>query len=298
MNRRLFLAGLAAAGLVTACGRRGRPRIGLALGGGGARGLAHIPLLEVFDELEVRPHRIAGTSIGAIIGGLYASGRSGAEIRDLVGRLTVSENENWLGSLFSEDIRRWFDFIEVRLGKGGLLSTDAFLTFLGEQLGGNRFEDLIIPLQVVATDFWRHEQVVYSRGDLLPAIKASMAVPGLFPPVEYNDRVLVDGGLVNPVPYELLFDDCDFVIAIDVLGNHAPVRDEGPTYFETSFNSLQIMQEAIVREKLLRRPPDLYLKPALTEVRLLEFYKADAIFRQTEASRQELRNTLRRVSGR
>ena len=101
MNRREFIGLGIGACLLAGCARwRGRGKIGLALGGGGARGLAHVLMLELLDELEMTPHRIAGTSIGSIIGALYASGMSGAQIRALVDRLTVSSGESWLGSLF------------------------------------------------------------------------------------------------------------------------------------------------------------------------------------------------------
>ena len=218
MNRRQFVKLSLAAGLLAGCrglGRRGK--IGLALGGGGARGLAHVPMLEVFDELRIRPDYIVGTSIGAVMGLLYASGMSGREIRALIDRLTVSGEESWLGSLFDEDKGRWWDWIKLRLGKGGLVDPGRFLAFLEEQTGVNRFKQLQIPLQVVASDFWNRSQVVLERGELGPAIHASIAIPGLFNPVEYRGRVLVDGGLVNPVPYDLLLDRCETVVAINAV---------------------------------------------------------------------------------
>lgn len=289
MYRRDFLKLILSSTLLAACGREGvPPRVGIALGGGGAKGLAHIPMLEAMDEAGIRPHRIAGSSIGAVMGALYASGLKGSEIRALVDALTVSEDENWLDSLFSEDVGRWFEFVEVKLGNGGLVDSGAFIDYLREKIAVERFEQLSIPLQVVATDFWSREQVVFDSGELFPAIRASIAIPGLFEPVRYAGRVLVDGGLVNPVPYDLLFDDCDLVIAVDVLGQRTPDGDSGPSYFETSFNTFQIMQSAIMQEKRRRRAPDIYLQPAIENIRVLEFYKADTIYRQAEAERQRL----------
>lgn len=295
MRRRDLLKLMLASTLLSACGRQPEPpRIGIALGGGGAKGLAHIPVLETLDGLGLRPNRIAGTSVGAVIGALYASGMSGKSIRELVDGLTVSEDESWLDSLFSEDVARWFSFMELKLGNGGLVDSGVFMDYLQQKLGVERFEQLTIPLQVVAIDFWQREQVVFNSGELRAAIQASIAIPGLFEPVNHRGRVLVDGGLVNPVPYDLLFDDCDLVIAVDVLGRRTPEGSKGPGYFETTFNSFQIMQSAIMREKIRQRPPDIYIKPAIEDVRVLEFYKADQIYTQAEAERQRLEEGLRR----
>lgn len=293
MNRREFLIFTAATALVSACGRDlEHKRIGLALGGGGARGLAHIPMLEVFDELGIRPYRIAGTSIGSVMGCLYAAGLSGADIRQVVDQLTVSNDENWLDTLFSEDVLEWLRFFEPSMGKGGLVESDALLDYLMGLIKVRHFRQLEIPLSIVATDFWSREQVVFDSGDIATALKASIAVPGLFNPVPYRNTVLVDGGLVNPVPYELLFDDCDVVVAIDVLGTRTPDADNHPSYFETTFNTFQIMQAALMQEKMRNRPPDIYIKPDIRDVRVLEFYKVDQIYQQAAPARKTLHRNL------
>lgn len=297
MQRREFLAFVSvtalAATLAPGCQRRPRrDRVGLALGGGGARGLAHVPMLEVLDELGIRPYRIAGSSIGAVMGVLYAAGLSGAAIRALVGRYTGSADESWLASLFREDLAGWLRFIKPDLGHGGLIDSAPFVRFLQETTGCSRFADLQRPLAVVTADFWRRDQVVFEDGPLAPALQASIAIPGLFPAVEYDGRTLVDGGLVNPVPYDLLLDDCDLVVAVDVLGGRTPQGDDGPSVFESTFNGFQIMQDALVREKLARRPPQVYVRPPLENVRVLEFYKVDEIYRQSLPAQQRLRRAL------
>ncbi len=294
MKRRQYIKLGLAASLLAGCDwMKPRGKIGLALGGGGARGLAHIPMLEVLDELELRPHRIAGTSIGSVMGVLYASGMTGRDIRALVDRLTVSGDEFWLGSLFREDVGRWWDFLDLRLGGGGLVDTDAFVGFLEETIGVTGFDQLQIPLRVVATDLWESEQVVFESGALRPAIQASIAIPGLFSPVEHRGRVLVDGGLVNPVPYDLLFDDCDFVIAIDVSGIRGPESEDGPGYFETLFSTMQVMQTSIVNAKMKQRPPDVYIHPEIENIRVLEFNRVDEIYAQSESARKKLQKALR-----
>lgn len=296
MKRRDFLKLCLASGLLAGCDiGKTRGKIGLALGGGGARGLAHIPMLQVLDQLGVRPHRIAGTSIGAVIGALYASGMSGQEIRDLVDRLTVSTDESWLSALFKEDVGHWWNFIELQFGRGGMIDTGAFAAFIGDTMGVSRFEDLEIPLKVVATDFWHSTQVVFDSGELLPALRASIAIPGLFSPVHYKGHVLVDGGLANPVPYDLLFDECEVVVAIDVSGRRSPSSDDGPSYFETIFNTMQIMQGSIVREKIRYRPPQIYIHPELDNVRVLDFNRVDEIYHQATPARDELLRALRHL---
>lgn len=294
MNRRDFLKLGLASSLLSSCDAwKTGGRLGLALGGGGARGLAHILMLEVLDELRIRPHRIAGTSIGAVFGSMYAAGMSGHEIRQLVDRLTVSENESWLSGLFEQDLGRWWDLINLKLGSGGLIDSGAFASFIRETTGVSHFDQLSIPLKIVAADFWEREAVVFETGNLGPAIQASIAIPGLFSPVQHHGRVLVDGGLVNPVPYDLLFDDCDVVVAIDVSGNRNPKTDNGPGYFETVFNTMQITQAAILREKMKLRQPHIYIHPGLEDIRVLDFNRVDEIYQQSRASADKLRRELR-----
>lgn len=299
MTRRDVLKMMLAGSVLAACGCvASEPRIGLALGGGGAKGLAHVLMLEVFDEMGVVPYRIAGSSIGAVMGMLYASGMSGSEIRALVDQLTVSPDESWIDSLFSEEITRWVDFIKLKLGEGGLADSSVFISYLGEVTGCSDFSELKIPLKVVCADFWSREQVVFESGPLLPAVKGSIAIPGLFEPVRHADRVLVDGGLVNPVPFDLLHKECDLVVAVDVLGIRTPESDDGIGIFETSFNSFQIMQHTIVREKMARMAPDIYIRPALENVRVLEFYKADQIYLDANPAARGLKSMLSARLGR
>ncbi|MEN8179375.1 MAG: patatin-like phospholipase family protein [Pseudomonadota bacterium] len=298
LTRREFL-GLSAITLATtlcgqSCSRGGRPgTIGLALGAGGARGLAHIPIVELFDELEIRPHRLAGSSMGAVIGVLYASGQSGAQIKQLIDDLVVRENESFLEALRKWEAFRWMEFVDPEIGNGGLLNAGKFVGFIQEAINRSTFEELDIPLKIVAADFWKREQVVFESGDLTPALQASIAIPGLFTPVLHQGRALVDGSAVNPVPYDLLLDDCDITIAVDVQGSWTPEEQLTPSWFDTAMGSNLIMQESIIREQLKRRSPSIYLKPALRDIRVLDFAKADAIYQQTASAKEMLRNRLK-----
>ncbi|MGD8416412.1 MAG: patatin-like phospholipase family protein [Pseudomonadales bacterium] len=266
-------------------------KVGLALGGGGAKGLAHIPMLQTLDAAGVRPHAIAGTSVGAIMGTLYASGASGDEIREGITELV--EMPKTLREAFeTKQIFAWLEFFDLDIGRGSIFQVDKFLDHLEGQIGVSHFEELDIPLKVVAADFWAREQVVFDTGPIIPAVAASFAMPGIFRPVVQEDRVLVDGGSVNPLPYDLLLDDCDVVIAVDVVGLREPEEGLLPSYTESLFNTFQIAEKAIMREKFKRREPDIHVEVEVSGVRVLEFHKVDEIFERAEPARKELARRL------
>lgn len=267
-------------------------KIGIALGGGGVRGLAHIPMLEVFDELGIRPHRISGTSLGAVIGALYASGMSAVEIRSWVGELLQDGPSHKLPSL--KVMLRWIQFRDFEFGSQGLFRGERFMALLQEALGVTRFEELKIPLRVVATDFWASRQVVLESGPLLPAIRASLSLPGLFTPVLVNGRILIDGAGVNPVPHDVLT-DCDVVVAIDLMGYRDQVKRGKPNLFRSILGIFDIMQNAIIAEKLKSHPPAIYIKPDIYNVDILEFDKVAQVLRQAAPARDQLKRELEAV---
>jgi len=265
-----------------------RPRIGIALGAGGAKGIAHIPMLEALDELGVRPHRIAGCSIGAVIGAMYASGRSAVDIRNDVARIAITRSDTVRGVLAERKLASWAGMIDPDFRRSGLLRAESIMAELCREGTCDRFEDLVIPLSVVATDFWERRPVVLDSGPLKPAVQASMALPGLFTPVEFGGRVLIDGGTTNPVPYDLLLGTCDLVIAVDINSGSPSAPGAVPGYFSTVFGSIQIMQQAIVERALETQPPDIYIKPRLHDFRTLHFHRVDAIYREAQPAKQEL----------
>lgn len=268
-------------------------KIGLALGGGGAKGLAHVPMLEALDELGLKPHRITGTSIGAIMGALYASGISGARIRQGIQRMVITKGDSFREALKKRDVLRWLEFLDIDFGRGGLFKGDKFVEFLYNQMGKATFEDLVTPLKVVATDFWTSEQVVMDSGDLLSAVKASMGLPGVFTPVTRDGKVLIDGGGVNPVPHDLL-EDCDLTIAIDVMGQLQPdTPGQIPNLARAVLGTFDIMQKSIVAAKQQLAPPDIIIRPTIVDVDLLEFYKAEAIYDQAAPERDRLVSELK-----
>ena len=174
-------------------------------------------MLEVFDELGLKPKVIAGTSIGALFGAAYASGLSA--------RLIKAHTEEVLSQRFgltryllsarSEPVQRFLNILPIR---SSLLKPELLLDLMLPSKVARDFAHLAIPLKVVATDFYAQEQIVLDSGDLRSAVAASMALPALFTPVTRDGRVLMDGGLVNPLPFDVLKGDADITVAIDVSG--------------------------------------------------------------------------------
>lgn len=267
-------------------------KVGIALGGGGAKGLCHALMLEVVDEFGITPRLVAGTSIGAIIGVLYASGISGKEIRARIDNMSLYENDRLTDALRKKDVLKWLQFIDIGWKGGGLLKADTFLDNLMRGVKVAEFEQLKIPLNVVAADFWKRDQVVFDSGDIRSAVQASMAIPGIFGPVVKGKQVLVDGGVVNPLPYDLLSDACDLTIAVDVMGNRTESENLIPSLSEAVFNSFSIMQKTILRQKVALDPPDIYIAPDIVDIQMLEFYKAEEVFKQARPAADELRRRL------
>lgn len=266
--------------------------VGVALGGGGAKGLAHIAVLEVLDELGADVVTVSGTSIGAIMGTLYAAGMSGKEIREAIAGLL--EVPDTLEKAFSaKRTFGWLELLSVDLGRSYMLQADGFLTEFENLLQVGTFEELERPMNVVAADFWEREEVVFSSGPIRPAVAASFCLPGIFKPVIIDDQVLVDGGCVNPVPFDLIRDSCDVLVAVDVLGKREPTtKDLMPGYSDAIFNVFQIAERTIANQNREQYPPDIYLEPEIYDVKVLEFNKADEIFAQSQPELDRLKREL------
>lgn len=261
------------------------PTFAVAFGGGGARGLAHIHVIEVLDELGIRPVAISGSSIGAIIGAGMAAGMKGREIRAYA-RSTLGDR--------AQIARRMWQLRPGNLSAavGGLRFTQfdierVLRAFLPETLP-ERFSDLAIPLKVTATDFFGHSLVVQEKGDLFSALAASAAIPALFRPVRRDGRVLIDGGIYDPVPYDLLLDIADIVIAIDVVGAPAGGGIRMPTSVDLMFGASQLMMQSIINNKLTRLRPAIFLRPKISRFRVLDFLKIEMVLRESEPIRAEL----------
>lgn len=189
----------------------------------------------------------------------------------------------------------WVDLLDIEFGKNHLLQADSFISKMSEYVAVDFFEDLKMPLKVVAADFWQRQEVVFSTGPLIPAVSASFCLPGVFEPVLIDGKVLVDGGCVNPVPFDLLQEMCDIVIAVDVAGHRVPDDDLLPSFSEALFNTFQIASSAIAKEKMKRNPADIYLAPAIKDVKVLEFDKFEQIDVQTKPECDRLVTELTRL---
>ncbi|MCK4563342.1 MAG: patatin-like phospholipase family protein [Verrucomicrobia bacterium] len=269
-------------------------KIGLTLGGGGAKGFAHIPILEVFDEMGIKPCCITGTSIGAILGALYASGHSAADIVGMIEQLMVPRNARFKEIIRNRDSFKVLSMIDPHFSfkPKGLIKGEKFFGFLYDQMEVSTFEELSIPLKTVATDFWGRKPVVFDSGDLLPAVRASMAIPYIFTPVVANDRVLVDGGLMNNVPHDLLDPKCDIRIAVDIMGEQSTPKNKPPSPLEAIFHTYQVMMDAMAQEKLASHPVDIYVQPPLMDIEMLDFHKAEAIYEQGLAAKDGFKRQL------
>ncbi len=218
------------------------PRIGLALGGGAARGFAHIGVIQVLEDAGIRPDLVVGTSAGSLVAALYASGKSGAEL----GRLAMGMDES--------AITDW------AFPGRGLIRGEALARYVRDNTGGRTIEQLPLPLGIVATDLDSGEGMLFQRGDLGTAVRASSAVPAVFQPVRIGSREYVDGGLVSPVPVRFARQmGAELVIAVDI----STTPDGNPTgdMMRLLLQTFAIMGRSINRFEL--KEADVVLRPKL-----------------------------------
>jgi NTE family protein len=272
----------------------GELRIGLALGGGGARGMAHILVCEAFDELGIKPAVIAGTSIGAIIGAGYAAGFSGREMRDSACAF-YAKRRDVLARLWRV---RPVAFTDLLRGRSLTPQFDARLildSFVpGIELLPETFEELRIPLKVIACDFYAWTEIILSQGPLRPAITASIAIPALFRPVELDGRLLIDGGACNPLPFDHV-SDCSLTVACDVTGGPFEVPGRQPGLLECIVGAAQISMQSVTREKLRWHQPDVLVRPEINGIFIMDFLKTQMILDSNVAFKDDLKRRLEHV---
>lgn len=276
------------------------PRIALALGGGAARGWAHIGVLRALDEADIKVSMVAGTSIGALVGGCYLAGK-------------LDELEEFARSL---TMRRIVALLDLAIGGSGLFGGMRLSKRMREHLADIDIEDLDRPFTAVATEIATGHEIWIHSGSLATAIHASYALPGIFEPVECNGRVLVDGALVNPVPVSVCrAQEERLVVAVnlhyDLYGRSAVVRhaaSETPTDEDEDLpsaidkrksarlgmtnvmvESFNIIQDRVSRARLAGDPPDLLMMPRLSDIGLSEFHRAsEAIDRGYEEATMKI----------
>ena len=265
------------------------PRIGVAFGGGGARGLAHIHVIRELDALGIRPAAISGSSIGAIMGAAMAAGMTGEEIEahalavladrgEAVARLWRARPAS-LGAMMETGIR--FSQFNVE---------SILKAFLPDDIP-HRFEDLEIPLTVTATDYFGHKLCLFTKGDLRNAVAASAAIPAVFRPVKRDGMTLIDGGIYNPLPFDVFGDSVDMVIAIDVVGG--PEETGGnPSSIDFMFGATQLMMQSIIATRQKAHPPAIMIRPPVSRFRVLDFLKIRQVLNVTEPVRTQVREAL------
>lgn len=257
----------------------GRPRLGLALGGGAARGIAHVGVLKVLEEEGIRPDLIVGTSAGALTGVFLAAGVSPARMRA------------WAEAL------RWPLLVRPLVSRAGLMSNDRLGRMLERALPARTFDELHLPFACMATDLETAEPVLLCEGDLLSALRASCAIPGLVVPVERDGRLLIDGGVADNVPTAVtrLF-GADIVVAVDVNRSYRPQRRPS--------NMLSILMHCYfalgrAAERVSTQRADLLIAPDVADVGLDQLHRAREIIAAGEqaarAALPELRRLLERA---
>ncbi len=293
--------------------RSSRPhrKIGLALGSGSARGSAHIGVLKELAALGIEPDIVAGTSAGALVGAAYAAGG-------------LSLLEDFMRGLSSRDVMR---YLNIRLlAGGGFADGRRLIDELRNMTGDRSFDELDKPLGIVATDLHRGREVWLRSGNVWDSVRASISLPGIMTPAKLEERWLVDGGLVNPVPVSLAFAmGADMVIAVNLngdmllssspsfnAGSGDPMGETGfldkiglgargkspvepasgqsvPRVFEVINGSIAIMQDRITRSRMVGEPPDLLITPRLGSLGLMEFDRAAEAIEEGHRAVQEMR---------
>ena len=262
-----------------------KKKIGLALGSGAARGLAHIGVLEVLEKEGIPIDMIAGTSTGAAIGALYAQGKDASQIKSLATDL------NW---------KKLASLVDLALPKTGFIGGRKIKNLLASVIGDIEFGDLKIPLACVATDMGTGEEVVINRGSVLEGIRASISLPVIFTVAKWEGRYLVDGGLVNPVPVSILKRmGADFIIAVNVIPDideRTHRVDKEPNIISVIMQSLYIATYSLVRSSLTAA--DIVIEPQVAHIAAGDFHQArECILQGKIAAQDALMQIKRRLGG-
>lgn len=266
------------------------PELALVLGAGGARGLSHILVLEALDELGLKPARIAGCSIGAIVGAAYAAGLSGHDLRDYVMR-TFRDRAKAIAQVLDARIGKFSDLVRG-LGNPVLIDGERLLDLFWPEAVPDRFEDLVIPFTAIATDYHSYGEVALTEGPLTPAVAASLAIPGLVRPVVVEGRVLIDGGAINPLPYDRLLAPNRITVAVDVSAPAAESEMRVPRPLEAMIGGSQILMRSVVQRMIERQPPDILIRAGAEGFGGLDFFRAKAILAAAEPVKDEVKRKL------
>lgn len=268
-----------------------KPELVLVLGSGGARGLSHIPVLEALDELGLKPALIAGSSMGAIVGAAYAAGLSGRDLRAHV-EASFRDRARVIARLLEARIGKIADLWRGGLGNPVLIDGERLLDLFWPQAVPDRFEELGIPFLSVATDYHLHDEVMLGSGPLTPAVAASLAIPGLVKPVTIGGRVLIDGGAINPLPYDRLLGPGRLVLAVDTSAPAKVSDSRVPEPLEAMVGVSQILTRALVQRMIERQPPDILIRAGGEGFGGLDFFRWQAILDAAQPAKDEVKRRL------
>lgn len=242
------------------------PKVGLALGGGAARGFAHIGVIQVLEEAGIHVDVVSGTSAGSLVAAIYASGKSGRQLQHIAETMEEATIADWTLPLFSR----------------GVLRGEALARYVSGQVNGRLLEDMVKPVGIVATDLSNGRYMVFRRGDAATAVRASSAVPGVFQPVKISGREYVDGGLVSPVPVRAARSmGAEVVIAVDI--SSPPEGAPSGGTLEILLQTFSIMGKSINTFEL--KDADIVIRPNLGGVSSSDF---SARKRSIEVGRQAM----------
>jgi NTE family protein len=228
------------------------PRIGLVLGGGAARGFAHVGVIQVLEEAGIRPSLVVGTSAGSLVAAFYASGKTGAQLQQVAETMEEATFADWTLPIFSR----------------GMLRGEALARYVSAQVNGRLIENMLLPLGIVATDLNSGQGVLFQRGDTATAVRASSAVPALFHPVKIAGHEYVDGGLVSPVPVRYARQmGAELIIAVDI--SSAPEGNTASDTLQILMQTFSIMGKSINSFEL--READVVVRPLLVGVGSSDF---------------------------
>jgi NTE family protein len=247
--------------------------LGLALGGGAARGFAHVGVIQVLEEAGIQPELVVGTSAGSLVAALYASGKNSAQLKRVAETMEEAEITDWMMPILNR----------------GALRGEALARYVNNQVNGRLIEQMKLPLGIVATDLHSGEPVLFRRGNTGAAVRASSAVPAVFQPVKIGTREYVDGGLVSPVPVRQARDmGANVVIAVDISTD--PEGSPASDTFQILMQTFNIMGKSL--NTVLLKDADVVVKPALMGVKSADFA---ARRRSIEAGREAMLKQLPRL---
>ncbi len=244
--------------------------LGLALGGGAARGFAHVGVIQVLEEAGIQPELVVGTSAGSLVAALYASGKNSAQLRRVAETMEEAEITDWMMPILNR----------------GALRGEALARYVNAQVGNRLIEQMKMPLGIVATDLHNGEPVLFRRGNTGAAVRASSAVPAVFQPVKIGSREYVDGGLVSPVPVRQAREmGANVVIAVDISTD--PEGSPASDTFQILMQTFNIMGKSL--NTVLLKDADIVVKPSLTGVKSADF---TARRKSIEAGREAMLKAL------